>query len=134
MYHLIVVLSRSFIFLNGYAHFNHYWKLNHPDEKEEKPLNNGLTSASKKLRFMTVKNNLSHMSHMSHMSLISHLSYMSDLFTTYIMPVSDLVPDELFLSCSLHFNGRPLSVLLLCSPDLLFIFSTEHHSQHSTSF
>jgi hypothetical protein len=59
MYHLIVVLSRSYIFLNGFAHFSHYWKLNHPEEKEEKPLNNGLASASKKLRFMVVRYNLS---------------------------------------------------------------------------
>ena len=57
MFHLIVVLSRSFIFLNGFAHFNHFWKLNYPEEKEEKSVINDLPSASKKMRFMMVKDN-----------------------------------------------------------------------------
>jgi hypothetical protein len=86
MYHLIVVLSRSYIFLNGFAHFSHYWKLSHPEEKEENPLNNDMASASKTLRFMTVSDNLtyvfyksymSHMSYMARMSYLSHMSYMS---------------------------------------------------------
>ena len=74
MFHLIVVLSRSFIFLNGFAHFNHFWKLNHPVEKEEKPVNNDLPSASKKLRFLMVKVNLFYLSYMTSMSWISYIS------------------------------------------------------------
>ena len=62
MFHLIMVLSRSFIFLNGFAHFNHSWKHNHPEEKEEISINIDLPSASKKLRFLMVKDNLFYLS------------------------------------------------------------------------
>jgi hypothetical protein len=52
---LVKVLASSYVFLNGFGHFNFFWKQNHPNQKQETPsLTNSSAETSAMLRFRMV--------------------------------------------------------------------------------